>query len=184
MSSFPERIFLTGFMAAGKTTVGRLLAAELGYRFVDMDSEIEASAGIPVTDIFRIKGEATFRQAEADSLATMAGRRDIVVSTGGGALARPRTMTLAKSLGLVIFLDIAEDVLIERLVRNTRRPLIEEHRSRGEGAVDDFVRSSMAQRRPIYEQAHISIQCTTETPPVIVREIMEGLRQVSLNDRR
>jgi shikimate kinase len=184
MSSFPERIFLTGFMAAGKTTVGRLLAAELGYRFVDMDSEIEASSGIPVSDIFRIKGETTFRRAEADMLATMAGRRDIVVSTGGGALARPKTMMLAKSLGLVVFLDVSENILIERLLRNSRRPLIEEHRKRGEGAVDEFVRTTMASRRPIYEQAHIAIRFTTETPQVIVNEIMEGLRQLSLNDRR
>jgi shikimate kinase len=184
MTSAPDRIYLTGFMAAGKSTVGRLLAARLGYAFVDLDIEIERGTKRSIRQIFSEDGEPAFRRVEAETLDELSRRSRIVVSTGGGALATPVAMAGAKRSGLVIFLDVPERLLVERILRSRRRPLIEHIRSGGEPAVSRFVRETLEQRRPIYDQAHVTIETGTESPESITHEILEALRQLSLNDRR
>ncbi len=81
----PQRIVLTGFMGAGKSTVGQLVADELGWRFVDVDREIEARAGMPVAEIFATLGEFVFRRLETSAIAHALGERRAVIALGGGA---------------------------------------------------------------------------------------------------
>jgi shikimate kinase len=184
MMTHPDAIYLTGFMASGKSTVGRLLAGRIGHTFVDLDHEVEIAAGMSIPEIFRLGGESRFRQLEAELLRHLASRSRIVVSTGGGALAIPENMAIAKNHGLVIYLDAPEDLLVGRILRSTRRPLIEHVRSGGEAAVRTFVQDLLAKRRPIYEQAHFTIHAGHSLPESITYEILEALRQLSLNDRR
>jgi shikimate kinase len=184
MTGFTDRIYLTGFMAAGKSTVGRLLAGYLGYRFVDLDTRVERRAGRTVRQIFEDDGEGTFRQLEADALAALASESRIVVSTGGGALASAGAMDHARAAGLVVFLDVPEELLVERILRNERRPLINHIRSQGRDAVAAFVHELLTSRRNVYEQAHVTVDTGRESPESITREILEALRQLSRNDRR
>jgi shikimate kinase len=99
------RIFLTGFMGAGKTSVGRRLAASLAWPFVDLDEEIEKQAGESVREIFEHAGEQRFREIEARVLADSMRHDPVVVATGGGTLTFPRNLSAAKSAGLVVWLN-------------------------------------------------------------------------------
>lgn len=184
MAVHPDAIYLTGFMASGKTTAGRLLAAHLGHEFVDLDHEVEVAAGLSIPEIFSGEGESTFRDMESEALRQLFDRSGIVVSTGGGALADPGNMDAAKRHGLVFYIDVPVDLLVNRILRNDRRPLIEHVRSGGEASVRRFVEDLLERRRSIYETAHFSIRAGHSLPESITYEILEALRQLSLNDRR
>ena len=99
------RILLTGFMGAGKTSVGRRLAANLGWPFIDLDEEIEKLAGESVREIFEHVGEGRFREVEARVLAESMRPDPVVVATGGGTLTFPRNLAAARSAGLVVWLN-------------------------------------------------------------------------------
>lgn len=121
-----QRIYLTGFMAAGKTAVGKALAAILGYRFVDLDSEIEARAGCSVREIFARRGEAAFRELEHEALRATASDRRLVVATGGGTVTFERNRALIRRLGTSVWLAPAFETLLARLDEEERaqRPLL------------------------------------------------------------
>jgi shikimate kinase len=99
------RIFLTGFMGAGKTSVGRRLADRLGWPFVDLDQEIEGLAGESVREIFERAGEGRFREIEGHVLAESMRQDPVVVATGGGTLTFPRNLQTARAAGLVVWLN-------------------------------------------------------------------------------
>ena len=98
-------IFLVGFMGAGKSSIGAAVADRLGSRFVDLDQEISRRLGAPIANVFADRGEATFRAAESDELARVAGLADVVVATGGGAFCEPANRELIHgSGGISVFL--------------------------------------------------------------------------------
>ena len=109
------RIVLTGFMGAGKTTVGRRLAAILGWPFVDLDQRIEERCGATVREIFDRDGENVFRALEREELARALGADPIVVATGGGTLALPANLELARSSGLVVWLNPTFSTIARRV---------------------------------------------------------------------
>jgi shikimate kinase len=109
------RLYLTGFMGAGKTTVGRCLAARLGWPFIDLDEEIEAQAGGSVREIFAHQGEGRFRELEGRALAGSMAADPVVVATGGGTLTFPRNLAAARSAGLVVWLNPEFATLARRI---------------------------------------------------------------------
>jgi shikimate kinase len=118
------RIYLVGFMGAGKTTVGRCLASRLGCTFVDLDSEIEHQAQMSIPMLFEREGEAGFRERESAALRSLAERERVVVATGGGTLTTPGNLELIRSSGRSVFVDPPLELLFERVERSARvRPL-------------------------------------------------------------
>jgi len=143
-----HRIVLAGFMGSGKTSVGRRLAAALGWEFADLDREIERRAGLTVPEIFASGGEAHFRRLESAALAGLLGRRRLVLALGGGAPEQLGNRLLLEQTPhtAVVHLTAPLDTLIARCQRDaadpsaTERPLLTE-------AADRF-----HHRRPLYEQ--------------------------------
>jgi len=109
------RIYLTGFMGAGKTTVGSILAERLGFEFVDLDAEIERAAGCSVRELFASRGEPAFRAFEHHALATTLQRDDEVVATGGGTLTFAANRELIGSRGWIVWLNPSFDTIRGRI---------------------------------------------------------------------
>jgi shikimate kinase len=108
-------VYLVGMPGSGKSSVGQLLAASLGTPFVDLDAEVEASAGTSVPAIFEAEGEAGFREREADALRRAAAGSPAVVACGGGAVLRPENVERMRSTGTVVHLDAPAEVLAGRV---------------------------------------------------------------------
>ena len=169
----PSRIYLTGFMGSGKTTAGRLLARSLDYRFVDLDAYVEEHAGRSIPTIFEEDGEGGFRRLEREALEKTTLMDEVVVATGGGALTMPGAMDLAKSAGTVIYLAARAETIIHRTqAEAAARPLL------ADNAHDlyAYVTSLLNQRRPKYEQAHVTIDVDDLQPQAVVAEIKRYLR--------
>lgn len=146
----PSRIYLTGFMAAGKTAVGAALAALLGLRFLDLDREVERRAGTSIRRIFERQGEAAFRDLEHTALRATASLDSVVVATGGGTMAFERNRSLIRELGICVWLDASFETVVARLdaAGQSRRPLF---RSR------DEARALYDERLPAYRMADFRV---------------------------
>ncbi len=117
-------IILVGFMGAGKTTTGKVLARKLDRHFVDLDQEIETVCGMTVSDIFRIHGEAFFREQERNMIRELSQRNNNVIATGGGVMLHPENVANLKSNGWVVCLTATADTIISRIGTDKTRPLL------------------------------------------------------------
>lgn len=126
MKKEKKNIVLTGFMGTGKTTVGKLLAAELGYEFIDTDELIEARCGRSIPDIFRESGEEAFRRMEADLARELAEREGLVIATGGRLMLDPANATALCRKGRVFCLAATPEEIVNRLIKDDEpsRPLL------------------------------------------------------------
>ncbi len=176
----PTRIYLTGFMASGKSTIGPKVAEALGYQFLDLDEEIERQAGKPVQDIFAQQGEAAFRRLEARLLRETHSQEDIVVSLGGGALTIEDNLVFAKSAGCVIYLRVEMDELMARLLRSSsERPLL---RGAGGEKLDApelrrKVEAMLALRDPFYTRAHLIVQIGGGSVEETTQSVLQQLQR-------
>ena len=148
------RVFLVGFMASGKSNLGKQLAQMLKLPFVDLDEIIKTRSGMSIPDIFNTKGEAEFRRIETDLLEeAIAKKEDFVMACGGGIMISEANRRLLKSAGTSIFIDTPTQTIIDRLLRDTEnRPLLS-------GLTDEKLRekvvSMMETRRKAYETAEL-----------------------------
>ena len=163
-------IILVGMMGAGKTTVGRRLAARLGRDFVDADKEIEARCGVPIATIFELEGEEGFRQREAGLLDELSSRPNLVLATGGGAVPRVENRARLRERGFVVFLRAGAAGLWQRLKRDRVRPLLQTENPR-QRIVD-----LLAQREPLYrEVAHLTVTSGRLPIDALVTDIIDRL---------
>jgi shikimate kinase len=162
-------IVLVGMMGAGKSSVGRRLAARLGLGFVDADTDIEAAAGMSIADIFAAHGEAYFRSGEARVIARLLEGGPQVMATGGGAIMEPNTRAAIRAKGVSIWLDAEYDVLLRRVKRRTDRPMLK--------TVDpaETLRRLLAERKPIYAQADLTLRSRDAPHDAIVNEAIAAL---------
>lgn len=169
-----SRIFLVGPMGAGKTTLGRRLAALARMEFIDSDHEIERRTGVDIPFIFEKEGEAGFRRREHDVLAELAGRDGVVVATGGGAVLDPDTRERLHAAGHVIYLHATVDQQLRRTARSQHRPLL---RSGDRRAI---LADLLEQRDPLYrEVAHRVVHTDGRNTRALAQEIFRSLRQES-----
>jgi shikimate kinase len=140
----PGNIFLVGLMGAGKTSVGRLLAKRLGKAFYDCDQEIERATGVKIPVIFEIEGEAGFRAREDRMLAELAGRHEIVLATGGGAVLSADNRKLLVVNGVVVYLRAVVADLWQRTRHDRNRPLLKTAEPRAK------LEQLFAERDPLY----------------------------------
>jgi shikimate kinase len=161
-----SRIFLVGFMGAGKTTVGRLLADRLGWSFVDLDTAVEERAGQSVREIFRSRGETAFRELEAECLRAASAPARRVVSLGGGTYADPGNRQHLESLGLSIYLEAPLEVLLERIGDDESRPLARDRESLGR---------LFAERVASYRMAGMSVATGDRDPRQVVDALLWAL---------
>jgi shikimate kinase len=117
-------LYLIGMMGVGKTTVGKLLAQEIGYRFVDTDEIIVKAAGKSINEIFTENGEADFRQLESDVLAQVCAYTKLIVATGGGIVMQQQNWGYLHH-GLVVWLDVPIQIILKRLAEDNTRPLLQ-----------------------------------------------------------
>ena len=161
-----EKIYLVGFMGAGKTTVARALAKRLGWEAVDVDEVIERRERLPVSDIFAVRGEAYFRAAERAVLFEQIGRAHVVVATGGGTFADAQNRAAMNNDGVSVWLDVPLERLIERVPADGRRPL----------ASDRFGFERLYHlRRTAYMQAHVRLDAGRASVDALVEQLVDWL---------
>ena len=120
-----SNIILVGSMGAGKTTNGKWLAKQLGKTFIDLDSLIEMNTGSSISLIFELEGEAGFRKRESSALAEVLATNNQVIATGGGAILSAENRALMQQRGIVVFLNIPPEMQLQRLMKDTKRPLMQ-----------------------------------------------------------
>lgn len=162
-------IVLVGLMGAGKSTVGRRLAQRLRLPFVDADTEIEAAAGMTVSDIFARFGEAHFRDGERRVIARLMNGEPRVIATGGGAFVQDETRALILDHALAIWLDASPDILAARVGRRDTRPLLRGGDPRQ--ILEDLARA----RNPIYAQSHIRVVSQHAPHDLTVNAILKAI---------
>jgi shikimate kinase len=163
-------IVLIGMMGAGKSTIGRRMAARLKLPFVDADTEIEAAAGMSIPDIFEAHGEPHFRDGEARVIARLLDSGPAVVATGGGAFMREETRNRIRDKAVSIWLKADAEVIMRRVRRRADRPLL--HTADPEGTVDRL----LGEREPVYRGADIMVLSRDVPHEKIVDECIEALR--------
>jgi shikimate kinase len=164
----PRRIVLTGFMGSGKSTVGPLIAARLGWQFVDVDNVIESEAGATIADIFARHGERVFRDREHATIARLATGEGLVLALGGGAIEREDTrVLLLNALGtLLVHLEVDLNTTLARCngTENTR-PVLADHAK---------LAARYQRRLPLYRMAHISIRADVLTPDQVAKAVLQA----------
>lgn len=168
--SVPDKtIVLIGLMGAGKSAIGRRLAARLERPFVDSDSEIEAAAGCSIEDIFELHGEAVFRDLERRVMKRLLSDGPTVLAAGGGAFLDLETRTMIRESTVSVWLRADLEVLLARVSRRKNRPLLEGKDKRA------VLKQLMAERDPIYSQADIVVESSDDPHEVVVSKIIEAL---------
>ncbi len=162
-------IILCGFMGCGKTTVGNMLAKKTGRKFVDTDRYIEESQKMEIPEIFSRQGEEYFRYLEYRACCDMAKLKNLVVSTGGGALTFKRNADVLKTTGEIVLLDAKAEVLWERLKDDTTRPLLQRENKK------QIMFDLYERRLPLYrENATMTVDASL-SPMAVCDEIIRML---------
>jgi shikimate kinase len=163
-------VVLVGMMGAGKSSIGRRLAARLGIPFVDADSEIEKAAGMTIPEIFASHGEPYFRAGEARVIARLLEGGPQVLATGGGAFMNPETRAAIRAKGISVWLRATLEILSRRIKRRGDRPLLKT------SDPAETLRRLMDERYPVYAEADLTVESREVPHDTIVDEIVGGLR--------
>lgn len=161
----PARVVLVGFMGAGKTTIGPLVARRLGWSFVDLDDEIQAAAGRSVPEIFAALGEPAFRDAERAAAERACTREQLVLATGGGAFTVPETRRVLQQGALTVWLRCEIEALMRRIPADGKRPL---------AANRATILPLLVGREPSYALADLTVDTTRTAPADVARIVAEA----------
>jgi shikimate kinase len=159
-------IVLVGFMGAGKSAVGRIVADRLARTFIDMDTEIERREGRGIPDIFRDAGESYFRTLERALAAELSARKNLVVATGGGIVLHPDNIADFERSGLVVALEVSPEQVLERVKADVRRPLLQTPDKIGR------IRELMERRRPQYDAIRFRVDTNGRAPEEVASLVL------------
>jgi len=179
MRSFPSRIYLTGFMGCGKSTLGPILANVVGYAFIDLDEAIVRDAGCSIPDLFAREGEEGFRVREAKALHHTVLLEDVVVALGGGAFVQPANKALLLRHGCVVYLQASVETLVQRAIHSKgNRPLLNAPDGTRLAPEDirERVQTLLAQREDAYKMAQVCIRVDQSAMGEAVDRITKALR--------
>jgi len=152
-------------MACGKTTIGKIVAQKMGYKFIDTDSEIEKRCGMTISDLFNLKGEEFFRQLESGLVDEISLLKKTVISCGGGIVKNEENIKKLKNNGVVIYLKCDIDALWDRIRGDGSRPL-----ALGKSKYE--IKKMMEEREPLYSTAHCSVDVSSRSPLIAAREVI------------
>ena len=177
-------VFLTGFMGSGKSTIGPILANALGWDFVDIDTNIEKKTDQKVVDIFAKQGEQAFRAFERQELRDVAVRDECVVSLGGGTLVNDENFDFIRKNGIIVYLRLSPDKILQRVRRKSDRPLLRDPLGNVlEGdELYERINSLLELREQYYSEADIIIPADDMKVGMTVDEIVKRLR-ITLRER-
>ena len=161
-----QRVYMVGFMGSGKSTVGRIVAGELGWKFLDLDEEIVRREARPVARIFEESGEPYFREIESRSLRAVSGEEQCVIALGGGAYVDSDNRAFVESHGLSVYLQASLTQIRARISDDGARPLFS-----GTLRVDELYE----RRRRSYRMARVRIDTDCLKPEEVAREIVRAV---------
>jgi len=165
-------IVLVGMMGSGKSSVGRRLAARLGLPFVDADAEIETAAGMTIAEIFAQRGEAEFRAGERRVISRiLTTRAPLVLATGGGAFMNAETRARIADLGISLWLKAEPEVLMRRVRKNSKRPLLQT------ADPEETLRRMLGEREPVYALSDLTLVSRDEPHEVVVNAAIAALER-------
>lgn len=159
-------LVLVGFMASGKTAVGRRLARRLGYGFLDTDHWLEREMGCTIAEVFEQKGEPYFRKLEAALAASLHKLENHVISTGGGIVTTPDNIESLQRAGMVVFLNADPEEIIGRLEHDTHRPKLKE------GDLRETVTRLLGERMPLYLRAGVAVDTKGKSANRVAGEVI------------
>ena len=165
----PRRILLTGFMGAGKTTVGQLLAKRLHWRFQDVDAQIDTATGNTIAQLFETHGEPWFRELEHQTIRELLNSNSVVLALGGGAIedGRTRELILMSATTRLIHLEVSLQTVLRRCNGTEAiRPILRDR---------DALESRYLRRLPLYRQSHLNVSADQISPAEVVNAIFAAL---------
>lgn len=165
-----KNIVLTGFMGTGKTAVGKKLSRILNMELVDVDTEIEKSQKMTINEIFKNFGEPRFREIETEMIKKLSGKKNIIISTGGGAVLKQENVDILREKGVIVCLMATPETILKRTSHNSDRPLLQVEDPYGK------IKELLNFRKPFYEKADIMIETEGKTPIQIAEEIIEKIK--------
>lgn len=164
-----DNIVLVGPMGTGKTTLGKMLAKDVGFEFVDSDREIEVRCGADIPWIFDVEGESGFRERERQVIGELSERQGLVIATGGGAVVAPENQSALMRAGFVVYLHTSVQQQYERTRKDRKRPLLQ---------ADDpmaVLERLMSIREPIYRKiADLIVRTDRKRPRTLVKDIRQA----------
>ena len=169
--SSKKHVFLTGYMGSGKSTIGSMLSDQMSMRFIDLDKEIEEDEKVPVSEIFKKKGEDYFRIKESNMLKMIIQKPDAaVIALGGGCISDPDNLNAIKNNGLLIYLEASALTIVKRIKNETiERPLLTQYNT--EDALLNFIESHLNSRLKSYQKADYTIDTNGKSREQIIAEL-------------
>ncbi|MBR2216318.1 MAG: shikimate kinase [Selenomonadaceae bacterium] len=171
-----HNVVLIGFMGTGKTSTGRMLATKLGAAFFDLDQRIEEKYAMSIPEMFQQYGEAYFRQREREMVQEVAGRRNAVISTGGGTVIDPRNIELLRQGGILICLTADVEVILARTGNRGQRPVLDANDRGEEEGRREAIKKLLKERRKFYAVADYTVDTTDKSPLLVVDDIIRHLK--------
>lgn len=172
-----KNVILIGFMGTGKSSCGRAIAQQLGYRLVDLDKEIEAKYDMPIPAMFQQYGEAWFRQREKEMVAHWSSQRNVVISTGGGTVKNPENVACLRKNGKIVCLQADVDTLVERTSKQGRRPVLDARAEKLGGDRRAAIQSLLAERQEMYKDADLYVDTGLLSPLQVAVRVSEFIRK-------